>query len=91
MTNSKFLIKQFNKVAKEYNIPPFKRFNELILGDYNFICDDFNFLNLSTDKKFQKENYIGPIYKWNISDNQRKTNDNRIEKFLNLPGKKILL
>lgn len=59
--NSKLMVKDFNSVAKEYNVKQFKHFTDLFLGDYTFVCDDINLLGLKPTKDFPLDNYVGPI------------------------------
>lgn len=87
----KYQVKEFNRIAKEYNVKPFRYYNDILLGDYTFICDDINFLELTPSEEFPKENYIGPIYHWDIIEDQRRDIDARIKNHLNRPGKSILL
>lgn len=87
----KYQVKEFNRVAKEYNVKPFRYFNDILLGDYTFVCDDINFLGLTSSEEFPKENYIGPIYHWDLFEDQQKKIDDRIKNHLNRPEKSILL
>jgi UDP:flavonoid glycosyltransferase YjiC (YdhE family) len=89
--NCKYLVKEFNKVAKEYNIKSFRSINDIQLGDYTFVCDDIKFLGLAPSKEFPKENFIGPIYHWNLFKDQQGKIDTIIKNHLNKPGKSIFL
>ena len=89
--NCKYLIKDFNKIAKEYYIPRFRNFNEILLGDHTFICDDINFLGLTPSKDFPRENFIGPIFRWSFFKEQKKEIDSEIKNHLNRQGKSIFL
>ena len=87
----KYLVKEFNRVAKEYHVQPFRYFNDILLGDYTFVCDDINFLGLTPSEEFPKENYIGPIYHWDFFEDQQEEINARIKNHLDRPGKSILL
>jgi len=57
-----FLTKRFNQLAKKSRTDiRFKRFIDLILGDYTFLCDDIDFLGLKPSRAFPKQVYINPI------------------------------
>ena len=58
LLNNKFLVKEFNWVAKKYNIKTFRTLNDIHEGDYTFFCDDINFLGIKPTKKFPIENFI---------------------------------
>ncbi len=91
MLHYKYQVKEFNRVAKEYNVKPFRYYNDILLGDHTFVCDDINFLGLNHSKEFPKENFIGPIYHWDLFKGQQKDVDIKIKNHLNRPGKSILV
>ncbi|KYK21700.1 hypothetical protein AYK21_00550 [Thermoplasmatales archaeon SG8-52-2] len=90
LLNSKILVRDFNRVAKKYGVKPFNNINDILLGDYNFICDDINFLGIEPTKKFPIENFIGPI-SGGLLEKQKDTLDADIKRHINRPGKSILL
>jgi UDP:flavonoid glycosyltransferase YjiC (YdhE family) len=90
LLNNKFLVKEFNWVAKKYDIKTFRTLNDIHEGDYTLFCDDINFLGLKPTKKFPIENFIGPV-SLGFSDNQSDELDEDIKKHLERPGKSILL
>ena len=84
--------KKFNRIAKKINIDTrFKCFQDLILGDFNLLCDDIEFLGIKPTKEFPKENYIGPILSNDLFKPEQKNEDEEIENHLNRPGNSILL
>lgn len=90
LLNNRLMVKDFNKIAKKYDVKPFKTFNEIILGDITFVCDDINFLGIQATKKFPEKNFIGPIY-GGFFDKEEDKVDEDIKKHLERPGKSILL
>lgn len=90
LLNNKTLVKEFNQVAKKYNIKTFRTLNDIYEGDQTLFCDDINFLGLKPTKKFPIENFIGPVT-LGLSDNQADELDEDIKKHLERPGKTILL
>ena len=89
LQNNKTLVKDFNKVVKEYKIKQFSNLNEIIGGDYNLICDDINFLGIKPTKDFPKENFIGPIT-GGLFEKKEDEVEKDIQKHLQRPGKSIL-
>jgi len=89
LLNNKMLIKDFNKVAKKFNVKPFRRLSDLLVGDHTFVCDDINFLGVTPSKEFPLENFIGPIA-GGISKEQKEL-DADIKNHLKRPGKSIFL
>jgi len=89
LLNNKMLVKDFNKVAKKYNVKPFGRLSDLLVGDHTFVCDDIHFLGVTPSKEFPLENFIGPIA-GGISGEQKEL-DSDIKNHLKRPGKSIFL
>ena len=89
LLNNKFLVKKFNKIAKQYNIRTFRTVSELLEGDHPLLCDDINFLGAKPTKKIPKENFIGPV-SMGVSDNQVDEIEKDVKKHLERPGKSIL-
>jgi UDP:flavonoid glycosyltransferase YjiC (YdhE family) len=89
LLNNKFLVKDFNKVAKKYNIKTFRTLNDILEGDHTLFCDDINFLDVKPTKKFPVENFIGPV-SLALSDNLTDEVDKDVKKHLDKPGKTIL-
>jgi UDP:flavonoid glycosyltransferase YjiC (YdhE family) len=86
LINNKLLVKDFNKVAKKYNIKTYRTLNDIIEGDYPLLCDDINFLGVKPTEKIPIENFIGPI-SMGISEKQV---DEDVKKHLKRPGRSIL-
>jgi len=89
LLNNKFLVKDFNKVAKKYNIRSFRTLNDILGGDHTLLCDDINFLGVKPTKKFPIENFIGPV-SMGLSDDQVDELDKDVKKHLERPGRSIL-
>ena len=89
--NKKSQIKEFNRLAKTYNIPVIKHDLDLLRGDYVFICDDKKFLNLQPNIGSSNDYFIGPILPQNFSENKKQQIDYDVYRHLNRPGKSILL
>lgn len=90
LLNYKLMVKDFNKVAEKYGVKPFKNINDILNGDYTFVCDDINFLGIKPTKEFPMENFVGPI-SGGLLEKQKDTIDEDIKRHLNRPGKSILL
>ena len=90
LLNNKLMVKDFNKVAEKYGVKPFKNINDILNGDYTFVCDDINFLGIKPTKEFPMENFVGPI-SGGLLEKQKDTIDEDIKRHLNRPGKSILL
>lgn len=86
LINNKLLVKDFNKVAKKYNIRTFRNLNDIIEGDYPLLCDDINFLGIKPTEEFPIENFIGPV-SMGLSEKQV---DEDIKRHLKRPGRSIL-
>jgi UDP:flavonoid glycosyltransferase YjiC (YdhE family) len=91
MLRTKGFVKQLNVVAKSYNIPPFKRYLDIIYGDHYFLCDDLGFLGLNPTPDFSAENFIGPILPDDFPKNNSNGFDKKIINHLRRPGRFILL
>lgn len=83
------LVKDFDLVAKKYKIKRFRTLNDIILGDYNLVCDDINFLGIKPDNDFPLENFIGPIT-GGLVEKQYNNLDEDIKIHLNRSGRSIL-
>lgn len=86
---NKINVRNFNKVAKSYDIPLFKTSNDIYFGDYPLVCDDINVLDIIPDDKFPLKNFIGPIFREPFEKHQ--VIDDDIKNHLNRPGKSILM
>jgi UDP:flavonoid glycosyltransferase YjiC (YdhE family) len=91
MLNTKRYVRQFNVVAKNYNIPPFKRYLDIIYGDHFFSSDDLGFLGLNPTPDFPAKNFIGPILSDDFSENYTGDIDTEIINHQKKPGKSILI
>lgn len=89
LLNNKLLVKEFNEVAKKYNVRPFKTLNDILMGDHTFVCDDINFLGIQPTKDYPEGNFVGPIFGGLFEKKQDKVDDD-IKKHLERPGKSIL-
>ena len=86
------IVKKFNRIAKKTNIKTrFRCFQDLILGDHTFLCDDMTFLGLKPTNNFPAKNYIGPILSDDLFDTKLKKEDYEIENHLKRSGESILL
>ena len=97
LTRTKIICKKFNKVAKEYNVKPFKTDWDAIFGDTALITNFLEFINIFPDQQhFPSENYIGIIileelFADTFPKEQFKQFDMEIKEHLEKPGKSILL
>jgi len=77
------IVKKFNRIAKKTNIKTrFRCFQDLILGDHTFLCDDMTFLGLKPTNNFPAKNYIGPILSDDLFDTKLKKEDYEIENIM---------
>jgi UDP:flavonoid glycosyltransferase YjiC (YdhE family) len=96
-TRAKMFLRSHNKVAKKYNITPFKHTRDLLLGDYNLETNAIEFINIFPNQLyFPPENYIGPILLdglfTNKSSNFEKNKiENEIKLHLKKPEKSIFV
>lgn len=90
LLNNKLLVKNFKRIARKYNVQPFRSFNDLHLGDHSLIGDDINFLGVTPTEEFPLKNYIGPIAGDLFGRHQKEVDDD-IQEHLKKPGKSILL
>lgn len=91
LLHNKLLVKQFNNTAKKHNAPSYRFFNDIVLGDHTFICDDFSFLGLNPTKTFPRENFIGPIVGGGVFSEKKQSIDPEVLSHLKKPGKSIVL
>ena len=97
ITHSKKYIKTYNSVAKTFGLKSFKTTIKIGEGDYTFATNFLEFINIFPNQQIlPSENYIGIIllehlFKNIFLEEQVKEINNRIEKFLEKPGKSILL
>ncbi len=84
-------LKIANRLAKRLDINLYLKSNpELSLGDYTFVCDSIELLNLEPTEDFPAENYVGPI----LSDDlfkQGKQKNVEIDNHLKKTGRTILI
>ncbi len=90
LLNNKLLVKDFNNLAKKYQVQSFQYLNDILLGDFTLVCDDIHFLGLNPTNSFPLKNYIGPIARDLFEEQQTKPDDD-IVRHLNRPGRSILL
>jgi len=97
LPRTKFICNKFNKVAKEYNIKPFKTDWDAIFGDVALITNFLEFINIfPNQQQFPSKNYIGIIileelFADTFPAQQVKQVNMEIKKHLEKPGKSILL
>ncbi len=91
LLKNKMLVRNFNKIAKKYQVQLFKYFNDIVLGDHTLVCDDINFLGINPSEQFPIENFIGPIIGGAIFQGQKKKIYSDIENHLKRPGKSIVM
>jgi UDP:flavonoid glycosyltransferase YjiC (YdhE family) len=93
LLNSKMYLKNINKVASRFNIPPFKSALDLYDGDITLVSNYLEFVNIFPNQQaFPKENYIGissidELFKINESTEL----NNQIKTHLKKTGKSILV
>jgi UDP:flavonoid glycosyltransferase YjiC (YdhE family) len=83
-------INGFNRLAKYYNVAPVKRFLDIFRGDYTFVADDINFLNLKPTSDFPLKNFIGPILIDQPFKQSDKMLDSDVETHLRRSNRSIL-
>lgn len=84
--------KKFNRISKKLGLKiRFRNKLELIKGDYTIVCDNLDFLGIKPTRDFPRENFVGPIIPQMKLSKEEEKLDSDIEKFLQKPGKKILL
>lgn len=91
LLHNKMLVKPFNKIAKKHGVPPFKYFNDIIVGDHTLVCDDLTFLGVHPSEAFPHDNFIGPIVGGNIFEKEEGNIDADVTAHLKKPGKTIVL
>jgi len=91
LLKNKMLVRNFNKIAKKYQVQLFKYFNDIVLGDHTLVCDDINFLGINPSEQFPIENFIGPIIGGDLFKGQKKKINSDIENHLKRPGKSIVM
>ena len=77
-------------VAKEYHMPSFTTFNDLLIGDNTLVCDDIHMLDIKPTAQFPLDNFIGPIY-GSINNNNTVCINKSITKFMEESEKSIVL
>ncbi len=90
LLHNKLLVKDFNKVAKKYNIKRFRTLNDILNSNHTFVCDDINFLGIQPTDEFPSENFIGPI-SGGLLEKQKDILNEDIKIHLERSGKSILL
>ncbi len=90
-------LKPFNKVAREYNLKPFKCSMEATRGDVTLITNFLEFINVfPNQQEFPDEDYVGIILLEDLflkkfpEENTNQIN-NEIEAHIKRPGRSILL
>ena len=89
LLNNNYLVKDFNRVAKKYNVKTFRTLNEILEGDHTLLCDDINLFGIKPTKRFPNKNFIGPV-SLELSNNKKIAFDKDVKKHLKRPGKTIL-
>jgi UDP:flavonoid glycosyltransferase YjiC (YdhE family) len=89
LLSNNLLVKDFNRVARKYNIKRFSTLNEILEGDHTLFCDDINLFGKKASKKFPINNFIGPV-SLKLLENKEDSLDKDIKNHLKRPGKSIL-
>lgn len=90
-------LKPLNKVAKKVGVPAFKNMRNVFLGDFTFVTDYLEFINVfPNQQRYPAEGYTGMIlldelFIDNISIDEKKKINAQIEKHLKKPGRSILV
>lgn len=97
MDRANWYIRPINRVAKKVGAPTFKDLTDLFRGDYTFVTDNLEFINVFPNQQYFKDDeYIGIIlldelFEENISEKKAKEINNKIDKHLKKTGKSIML
>lgn len=97
LPRTKLFLKPINKVAKKFHVSPFKSTIEIFYGDFTFVVDAVEFINIfPNQQRFPKKDYVGPVLRDELfvdkfSENKTKQIESEIESHLRRPGKSILL
>ena len=89
--NNSSSVKEFNRLAKAYNVTPIKHLLDFYTGDYTLVAEDIAFLNLKPTAEFPIKNFIGPIFPEIISVKKEEDSDAAVKKHLQRSGKSILV
>jgi UDP:flavonoid glycosyltransferase YjiC (YdhE family) len=89
LLNNKLLVKEFNTVAKRYDMKRFQTLNDILLGDHTLICDDLQLLGIQPTKRFPRENFIGPIT-GGLHETTTPSSEKDVINHLKRPGRSIL-
>ncbi|UCH72263.1 MAG: glycosyltransferase family 1 protein, partial [Thermoplasmatales archaeon] len=93
----KLFLKPYNYAAKKFNVPTFKSYFDLFLGDHTFETNDLEFINVFPNQRERPAgDYIGPIlidelFVDKFSKQETKKIEYEIEKHLKKPGRSVLL
>jgi UDP:flavonoid glycosyltransferase YjiC (YdhE family) len=88
MLNSKSYVKEYNNVARKYEISPFRFYLDIFLGNQFLLCDDIEFLGLKPTNELPAKNCVGPILLDEIFEKQLSS---ETEQHSERSGKSILL
>lgn len=61
LLKTRWMTKEFNQVAKKFDVEPFKRSMELWTGDLTLVSDFKEFLGIEATEEYPKENFVGPV------------------------------
>lgn len=94
---TKMFLKPINNVAEKVGIQPFKRSMDLYQGDFTFVTNYLEFINVfSNQQSYPVDCYIGMIlldelFVDSISEEESRDMDAEIKAHLKKPGKSILV
>jgi len=88
ISNCKWNIKEYNKLARRYNVTKLKHFLDVFAGDYTLVADDIKLLGLKPVDGGPQENFVGPIL---FDQTNTAKIESDVESHLKRPGKSILL
>ncbi len=95
--HGKKFLKPFNKVAREYNLKPFRCSAEVTRGDVNLATNFLEFINIfPNQQEFPDKDYVGIIlldelFSKKFPEEKTSQINKEIENHLKRPGRSILL
>lgn len=89
--NNKSSVKQYNKLAHEFNSSKIKHYLDLSLGDYTLVVEDITFLGIKPSDSFPAKNFVGPIFQEKIAADNEDSTELSVKKHLERQGKSVLV
>ena len=97
LERANWYLKPVNRVAKKVNAPTFSNWRDIFHGDYTFVTDYIDFVNIFPNQQlYDSDEYKGMIlldelFSGNIPKKEAGKIDKKIEKHLKRPGKSIMV